>query len=112
MTGGIEYLFNKNKTEYIKGFGEIVDKNTIKVSNIGKEEMIESKNIIIATGSVPAPLKGFNVDEEKIVTSTGALKLKEVPKKMIIIGAGVIGLEMGSVYKRLGSEITVIEYAD
>lgn len=108
LTGGIEMLFKKNKIEYLKGAGEILSANKVKVD--GTE--YETKNIVIATGSDVANLPGIEIDEEKIVSSTGALELKEIPKKMIVIGAGVIGLELGSVYRRLGSEVTAIEYSD
>jgi dihydrolipoamide dehydrogenase len=112
LTGGIEFLFKKNKVDYIKGWGSFENKNTIKVSDNGNTSMLEAENIIIATGSEPSKLPGFEYDEEKIISSTGALSLKEVPKKMVVIGAGVIGLELGSVYNRMGTEVVVIEYAD
>ncbi|KAI8917412.1 hypothetical protein BC831DRAFT_484984 [Entophlyctis helioformis] len=99
LTGGIEMLFKKNKTAYIKGWG------TLKTPN-----EIEAKNVIIATGSEPSGFPGVTVDEESIVTSTGALSLTKVPEKMIVIGGGVIGLELGSVWSRLGAETTVVEY--
>ena len=108
LTGGIEMLLKKNKVTYIKGAGEFVSANKVKV---GSDEY-EAKNIVIATGSDVATLPGIEIDEERIVSSTGALELKEVPKKMIVIGAGVIGLELGSVYRRLGSEVTAVEFLD
>lgn len=108
LTGGIEMLLKKNKVEYIKGAGEIVGANKVAVD--GKE--YETKNIVIATGSDVAKLPGIEIDEEVIVSSTGALDLKEIPKKMVVIGAGVIGLELGSVYRRLGAEVTAVEYLD
>ena len=109
-TGGIEFLFKKNKIDWLKGWGSIPEAGKVKVG----DEVHEAKNIIIASGSVPASVPGAEVeiDEKVVVTSTGALELPEIPKKMVVIGAGVIGLEMGSVYKRLGSEVTVIEYLD
>ncbi len=113
LTGGIEYLFKKNKIEYVKGMGSFQDQNNILVKNIdGKEELITAKNIMIATGSEPKILPGFKFDEKVFVSSTGALSLQKPPKHLVIIGAGVIGLELGSVYRRMGSEITVIEFAD
>lgn len=112
MTSGIEYLFKKNGTEYMKGHGKIVGPNKVSVKNSKDEEIIEAKNIIIATGSAPTSLKGFSFDEKIFISSTGALELDKVPSKMIVIGAGVIGLELGSVYKRLGTDVTVIEYFD
>mmetsp|Transcript_6970 Transcript_6970/g.10204 ORF Transcript_6970/g.10204 Transcript_6970/m.10204 type:complete len:497 (+) Transcript_6970:141-1631(+) len=107
LTQGIEGLFKKNKVDYVKGWGKIKDKNTIEVE--GKE--YGTKNIIIATGSEPTELPFMPFDEEKIVSSTGALALKEIPKKMVVVGGGVIGLELGSVWSRMGAEVTVVEYA-
>ncbi len=105
-TKGIEFLFKKNKIDWIKGWATIPAAGKVQVG----DDVYEAKNIVIATGSEPASLSGVQVDEKIVVTSTGALSLNKVPKKMIVIGAGVIGLEMGSVYARLGSEVTVIEY--
>jgi len=109
-TGGIEFLFKKNKIDWLKGWGSIPEAGKVKVG----DEVHEAKNIIIASGSAPASVPGAEVeiDEKVVVTSTGALELPKIPKKMVVIGAGVIGLEMGSVYKRLGSEVTVIEFLD
>ncbi len=107
-TQGIEFLFKKNKVDWVQGWGEIAGPGEVKVG----DKTLKTKNIVIATGSEPAKLPGVEVDEERVVTSTGALDLKEVPKKLIVIGAGIIGLELGSVWSRLGSEVTVIEYLD
>lgn len=113
LTGGIEYLFNKNKVDYHRGSGAFIDAHTLSVKGAdGKETQITSENFMIATGSEPKALPGFTFDEKTFISSTGALALEKVPKHMIIIGAGVIGLELGAVYRRLGSEITVIEYFD
>ena len=111
-TKGIDFLMNKNKITVFNGFGSFVDKNKVKISSQSSEEIIESKNIIIATGSKPAILPFAKVDKDRIITSTEALKLKEIPKHLIIIGGGVIGLELGQVYKRLGSEVSILEYMD
>ena len=108
LTSGIEFLFNKNKVEHINGYGKIIDATTVEVG--GKK--IKTKNIVIATGSEVATLPNVDIDEKKIVSSTGALELKSVPKKLLVIGGGVIGLELGSVWRRLGSEVTVVEYLD
>ncbi|OMJ08450.1 Dihydrolipoyl dehydrogenase, mitochondrial, partial [Smittium culicis] len=111
LTKGIEFLFKKNKVDWIKGKGTFVNSNQVDVAlNDGKNSSIKAKNFIIATGSVPTEIPGFEIDESQIVTSTGALSLKKVPKKMIVIGAGVIGLELGSVWSRLGAEVTAIEF--
>ncbi len=107
-TKGIEFLFKKNKIDWLKGWGSIPEAGKVKVG----DEVHEAKNIIIATGSEPASLPGVEVDEKVVVTSTGALELGKVPKKMVVIGAGVIGLELGSVYSRLGAEVTVVEFLD
>ena len=107
-TKGIEFLFKKNKIDWLKGWGSVPEAGKVKVG----DEVHEAKNIIIATGSEPASLPGVEVDEKVVVTSTGALELGKVPKKMVVIGAGVIGLELGSVYARLGSEVTVVEFLD
>jgi len=114
LTGGIEgTLFKKSKVDYMKGWGKITGPNEITVDmNEGGTETIKAKNIIIATGSDSAKIPGVEVDEKSIVTSTGALEFTEVPKKLIVIGAGVIGLEMGSVWGRLGTEVTVVEFLD
>ncbi|MES0826253.1 dihydrolipoyl dehydrogenase [Ruegeria sp. SCP11] len=107
-TKGIEFLFKKNKIDWLKGWGSIPAAGKVKVG----DEVHEAKNIIIASGSEPASLPGVEVDEKVVVTSTGALSLGKIPKKMVVIGAGVIGLELGSVYQRLGAEVTVIEFLD
>jgi dihydrolipoamide dehydrogenase len=107
-TKGVEFLFKKNKIDWIKGWGQIIAPGKVRVD----DTVHETKNIIIASGSVPSSLPGIEVDEEIVVTSTGALTLPKIPKKMVVIGAGVIGLELGSVYARLGSEVTVVEYLD
>merc|ERR1712087_41244 len=114
LTGGIEGLFKKYKVDYIKGTGEITSAGSVKAHPIdgGDAVSLSTKNIVIATGSVPASLPNVPVDEKVIVTSTGALDLSKVPEKMIVIGAGVIGLEMGSVWRRLGSKVTVVEFLD
>jgi dihydrolipoamide dehydrogenase len=107
-TKGIEFLFKKNKIDWLKGWGSIPEAGKVKVG----DDVHDARNIVIATGSEPAALPGVEVDEETIVTSTGALALKKIPETMVIIGAGVIGLELGSVYGRLGTKVTVIEYLD
>uniref|UniRef100_UPI0025BFAFB3 dihydrolipoyl dehydrogenase family protein n=1 Tax=Marivivens sp. TaxID=1978374 RepID=UPI0025BFAFB3 len=107
-TKGIEFLFKKNKVDWIKGWASIPEAGKVKVG----DDIHEAKNIIIATGSEPSALPGIEVDEETVVTSTGALALKSIPKSMVVIGAGVIGLELGSVYKRLGADVTVVEFLD
>ena len=110
-TKGIDFLMQKNKISLFEGLGSFIDKNTVKVEGKEKKE-IKTKNIIIATGSKPGSLPFIQIDKERIITSTEALSLNEIPKKLLVIGGGVIGLELGQVYKRLGSEVTVIEYAD
>ena len=113
LTKGVEFLFKKNKVTYFKGFGSILDKNKISIKSSDQDEKnIETTNIIISTGSEAVSLPGIEFDEEKILSSTGALNIPKVPKKMLIIGAGYIGLEMGSVWSRLGAEVHVIEYLD
>ena len=107
-TRGIEFLFKKNKVDWLKGWGSIPGPGKVKVG----DEVHEAKTIVIATGSQAASLPGVEVDEKIVVTSTGALELSKVPKTLAVIGAGVIGLELGSVYARLGAEVTVIEYLD
>ncbi len=107
-TKGIEYLFKKNKITLIKGWASFMDKNTIRVDN----KSYRAEYFVIATGSQSTNLNDIEFDEKVILSSTGALELKEIPKKMIIVGAGVIGLEMGSIYSRLGTEVTVLEYFD
>ncbi|MDP5105295.1 MAG: dihydrolipoyl dehydrogenase [Polaribacter sp.] len=112
-TGGIKYLMDKNNIDVFEGLGSFEDATHVKVSkNDGSSEIIEATNIIIATGSKPSTLPFISIDKERVITSTEALKLKEVPKHLLVIGGGVIGLELGSVYKRLGAEVTVIEYMD
>jgi dihydrolipoamide dehydrogenase len=113
LTKGIEVLFKQNKVDYIKGAASFVSPNTISVQlNEGGESTVEAKNVIIATGSEVTPFPGgaIEIDEEQIVSSTGALSLQKVPGKMVVIGGGIIGLEMGSVWSRLGSEVTVVEF--
>jgi len=113
LTKGVEYLFKKNKVKYFKGTGSLVSKNQIKISILdGKNEKIDVTNIIIATGSDPVGLPSVEFDEEKIVSSTGALSFKKVPSKMTIVGGGYIGLEMASIWSRLGSSVDVIEFLD
>ena len=112
LTKGVEFLFKKNKVTYIRGKGVLFSKNDIVVYNENKKTNYKSKNIVIATGSEVASLPGIDIDEKNIISSTGALSLNKVPKKLAIIGGGYIGLEMGSVWSRLGSEVTVIEYLD
>jgi len=109
-TKGIEFLFKKNKIDWLKGWGSVPEPGRVKVG----DETHEAKNIILATGSEAANVPGANVtiDEKIVVTSTGALELSKIPKKMVVIGAGVIGLELGSVYSRLGAQVTVVEYLD
>ncbi|CAG8498735.1 19087_t:CDS:10 [Rhizophagus irregularis] len=111
LTRGIEGLFKKNKVTYVKGHGKLIGLNEIEVDGLdGNKTTLKAKNIIIATGSEPTPFKGLEVDEKQIVTSTGALSLEKVPKKMLVIGGGIIGLELGSVWHRLGADVTVVEY--
>jgi len=112
LTGGIEsYLFKKNGVDYIKGEASFASASKVNVKlTEGGETQVEAKNVIIATGSEVTPFPGIEIDEERIVSSTGALELKEVPKKMVVIGGGIIGLELGSVWSRLGAEVTVVEY--
>jgi len=116
LTGGIDFLFKKNKVDYLKGWGKFANKNTVDVDmNDGSKNQVSAKNIIIATGSEPNSLPastGLQTDEQFVVSSTGALSLKAAPKRLVVVGGGVIGLEMGSVYARLGTEVTVIQHTD
>ncbi|XP_063532478.1 dihydrolipoyl dehydrogenase [Cydia strobilella] len=110
LTGGIAMLFQKNKVKLVKGVGTIVAPNKVEVKGASGVETVNTKNILIATGSEVTPFPGVTVDQKNIVDSTGALSLPQIPKKMLVIGAGVIGLELGSVYQRLGAEVTAIEF--
>jgi len=112
LTKGVEFLFKKNKVSYIKGKGVLFSKNDVVVYENGKKTSYKSKNIVIATGSSPSSLPGIEIDEKNIISSTGALLLNQVPNNLLVIGGGYIGLEMGSVWSRLGSNVTVIEYLD
>jgi dihydrolipoamide dehydrogenase len=110
---GVEFLMKKNKIDVIHGKGRILGAGKVEVSGAdGKTQLVETKNIVIATGSDIARLKGIEIDEKRIVSSTGALSLDKVPGKLLIVGAGVIGLELGSVWHRLGAEVTVVEFLD
>ena len=113
LTKGIEFLFKKNKVTYIKGHGSLASKNSVNIKNLdGSDSHINGKHIIIATGSSVATLPNIKIDEQTIVSSTGALSLEKVPNKMIVIGGGVIGLELGSAWMKLGADVEVIEYMD
>jgi dihydrolipoamide dehydrogenase len=116
LTGGIEYLFKKNKVDYVKGWGKFAGPNDIEVDlNAGGNQTVSAKNIIIATGSEPNALPqstGLSFDEQYVISSTGGLSLKQIPKKMVVVGGGVIGLELGSVYQRLGTEVSVVQFTD
>ena len=113
LTKGIEGLFSKNKVTYAKGYGRLAGPNSVAVDMMdGSKKIIDAKNIIIAAGSEPIELPFLKFDEKVVVSSTGALSLTKVPKKMVLIGAGVIGLELGSVWRRLGAEVEVIEFGD
>ncbi|MDE1969831.1 MAG: FAD-dependent oxidoreductase, partial [Alphaproteobacteria bacterium] len=113
-TRGVEFLFRKNKVEYVKGAARLAarDRVTVALNGGGQRELGATKAIILATGSDSANLPGIVVDEQRIVTSTGALSLASVPKHLVVIGGGYIGLEMGSVWRRLGAEVTVVEFLD
>jgi len=113
LTKGVEFLLKKNKVSYFKGIGSFKSKNEILIKDEkGSENIIQSEKTIIATGSVPVSLPGIDIDEKIIVSSTGALKLEKVPSKMVVVGGGYIGLEMGSVWSRLGAEVHVVEFLD
>jgi dihydrolipoamide dehydrogenase len=109
---GVEFLMKKNKIDVLKGAGKILGAGKVEISGDGKSEVVETKNIVIATGSDIARLKGIEIDEKRIVSSTGALSLDKVPSSLLIVGAGVIGLELGSVWHRLGAKVTVVEFLD
>ncbi|PHH79419.1 hypothetical protein CDD80_4872 [Ophiocordyceps camponoti-rufipedis] len=111
LTKGVEYLLKKNGVEYIKGEGSFANENEVKVDlSQGGETTVRGKNILIATGSESTPFPGLEIDEKRVITSTGALELKEIPKSMVVIGGGIIGLEMASVWSRLGTKVTVVEF--
>ncbi len=113
LTGGVAFLFRKNKIDYIDGFGTFTSATTVSVKlNKGGTQVATGKRVLIATGSEVAPLPGVTIDEKQIVSSTGALALEAVPKEMVVIGGGYIGLEMGSVWARLGAKVTVVEFLD
>jgi len=112
LTKGIEFLFKKNGVDYIRGKGRISGHGEVEVEAEGGKQTLTTKHIVIATGSEVTPLPGVEIDETRVVSSTGALSLDKVPGKLVLIGAGVIGLELGSVWRRLGSEVTVVEYLD
>ncbi len=113
LTKGIDGLFAKYKVDYLKGHGKITGPNSLDVLlNDGTTKKVEAKNILIATGSEATPFPGLPFDEKVIISSTGALSLPAIPKKLIVIGGGVIGVEMASVYARLGTDVTVIEFMD
>ena len=112
LTKGVEFLFRKNKVDWVKGAGKIAGPGKVEVAGADGIVTLEAKHIVIATGSEPAPLAGVTVDQKRIVDSTGALSLPEIPKRLIVVGAGIIGLELGSVWRRLGAEVTVVEFLD
>ena len=112
LTAGIEYLFKKNKIDGYNGWGKIAGQGKVEVSTEGGSETLSAKNIIIATGSDVMALPGVEIDEEIVISSTGALSLKKVPEHLIVVGGGVIGLELGSVWRRLGAKVTVVEFLD
>jgi dihydrolipoamide dehydrogenase len=113
LTKGIEFLLRKNKVEWIKGWGRLNGPGRVTVSLAdGSQRELQAKDIVIASGSEPTPLPGVTIDNQRILDSTGALALPQVPKHLVVIGAGVIGLELGSVWRRLGSQVTVVEYLD
>lgn len=113
LTKGIEFLFRKNKAQWIKGWGRLDGPGKVLVTHAdGTETTLQARDIVLASGSEPMPLPGVTIDNKRILDSTGALALAEVPKHLVVIGAGVIGLELGSVWRRLGSEVTVVEYLD
>lgn len=114
LTGGIEFLFKKNKVDYIKGHGKLLSNSKVEatLNKDGAKQVLDAKKIVIATGSEPTPLPFLKFDEKTVVSSTGALSIPEVPKEMLVIGGGVIGLELGSVWARLGSKVTVVEFMD
>jgi dihydrolipoamide dehydrogenase len=113
LTKGVEFLFKKNKVDWIKGAGRITGAGQVEVTaEDGGKTKLAAKNIVIATGSEPAGLPGVTVDQQRIVDSTGALSLPDVPKSLVVIGAGIIGLELGSVWRRLGAQVTVVEFLD
>ena len=113
LTQGVAYLLKKNKVDHIRGRGRIAGKGEVVVEDAdGKTQTLKTKHIVIATGSEVTPLPGVEIDEKRVVSSTGALSLEKVPGKLVLIGAGVIGLELGSVWRRLGAEVTVVEYLD
>ena len=113
LTKGVEFLLKKNGAEYVKGTGSFQDEHTVKVQlNDGGETSIVGKNILIATGSDVTPFPGLQIDEKRVISSTGAIALEHVPEKMTVIGGGIIGLEMASVWSRLGSKVTVVEFLD
>jgi len=110
---GVEFLFKKNKIEAFHGAGRVIAPGKVEVNGAdGKTQTLETKNIVIATGSNVARLNGIDIDEKRIVSSTGALELPKVPQKLLIVGAGIIGLELGSVWRRLGAEVTIVEFLD
>lgn len=110
-SGGVKFLMDKNKIQVFNGHGSFKDKNTVIVKSDKGQQEISAKKIVIATGSKPSQLPGIEIDKKRVITSTEALKLKEVPKHLIVIGGGVIGLELGSAYRRLGAKVSVVEYA-
>jgi dihydrolipoamide dehydrogenase len=112
VCGGVSFLMKKNKIEVFQGMGSFVDNTTIQIVGEKGTETIKAKKIVIATGSKPVALPGVTIDKERVITSTEALYLKELPKKLIVIGGGVIGLELTSVFRRLGTEVSVVEFAD
>lgn len=111
LTKGVEFLLKKNGAEYIKGAASFVNEHEIKIAlNDGGETTIRGKNILIATGSEATPFPGLEIDEKRVITSTGAIALEKIPESMIVIGGGIIGLEMASVWSRLGTKVTVVEF--
>ncbi len=112
LTKGVEFLFKKNKVTYLKGKGVLFSKNDVVVYNSDQKLSYKAKNIVIATGSYPSSVPGIEIDEKNVISSTGALSLEKIPKSLVIIGGGYIGLEMGSVWSRLGAEVTVVESLD
>ena len=112
LTKGVEFLFKKNKVTYFKGKGSFENENSIKIEGSEGTKIIQTDKTIISTGSEPVSLPGIDFDEERILSSTGALSISKLPNKMIVVGGGYIGLEMGSVWSRLGTEVTVVEFLD